>query len=213
MADNVAITSGVGTSIAADDISGVMWQRVKVGIGADGTAGDVSSTNPMPVSGSVVRVDTEFTRPANTTAYSVGDVVSNSTSATTPIDLASAVRANGGSGYVVAVRLFTDKKSITPAFRVHFFNASTATLSVDNAAMQLRYADLGKYLGYVDLVAMQTGKDTTNSTMSFTANSAVRLPVVAGGSTRSIYAVLETLTNFTPASGEKFCLSVLIDNN
>ena len=213
MADNVAITAGSGTSIAADDISGVMWQRVKVGIGADGTAGDVSSANPMPVAGSVVRIDTEFTRPANTTSYSTGDVVSNSTSSTTLIDLANAVRANGASGYIVAVRLFTDKKSITPKFRVHFWNASNPTASVDNANMQLLYADLAKYLGYVDLAAMITGKDATNSTMSFAANLAVRVPVVAGGSTRSIYALLETLDNFAPANGQKFTLSVLVDNN
>jgi len=213
MADNIAITAGAGTSIAADDISSVFYQRVKVSVGADGSATDLSSTNPMPVMGSVVRIDTEFTRPADTTSYSANDVVSNSTSSTTLIDLASAVRANGASGYIVAARLFTDKKSITPKFRVHFFNASNPTVSVDNANMRLLYADVAKYLGYVDLAAMATGKDTTNSTMSFSANSAVRLPVVAGGATRSIYAVLETLDNFAPASGQKFTLSIFIDNN
>ena len=50
MADNVAITAGSGTTIAADDISGVMYQRVKIGVGADGSATDVSTSNPMPVS-------------------------------------------------------------------------------------------------------------------------------------------------------------------
>ena len=50
MADNVAITAGAGTSIASDDIGGVHWQRIKVGWGADGVAGDVSATNPLPVS-------------------------------------------------------------------------------------------------------------------------------------------------------------------
>lgn len=49
MADDVAITAGAGTIIAADDIAGVFWQRVKVGFGADGSASDVSGTNPLPV--------------------------------------------------------------------------------------------------------------------------------------------------------------------
>lgn len=40
MADNVAITAGTGTTVAADDIGGVMFQRVKLGLGADGTAND-----------------------------------------------------------------------------------------------------------------------------------------------------------------------------
>ena len=40
MADNVAITAGSGTTVAADDVGGVLHQRVKVSIGADGTAAD-----------------------------------------------------------------------------------------------------------------------------------------------------------------------------
>jgi len=40
MADNVAITPGSGTTIAADDVGGVLHQRVKLSLGADGTAND-----------------------------------------------------------------------------------------------------------------------------------------------------------------------------
>ena len=49
MADNVAITAGSGTTIAADDLSGVYYQRVKVAWGVDGSAVDASATNPFPV--------------------------------------------------------------------------------------------------------------------------------------------------------------------
>lgn len=38
MADNVQITAGSGTIIAADDVSGVEYQRVKVTLGSDGVA-------------------------------------------------------------------------------------------------------------------------------------------------------------------------------
>jgi hypothetical protein len=51
MVDNVGYTEGSGTTIAADDVGGVLFQRVKVTTGADGTATDVSAANPMPVSG------------------------------------------------------------------------------------------------------------------------------------------------------------------
>jgi hypothetical protein len=49
MADNVGYTPGSGASIAADDIGGVLHQRIKLGVGADGAATDVSEANPMPV--------------------------------------------------------------------------------------------------------------------------------------------------------------------
>jgi hypothetical protein len=53
MADNVGYTPGAGAVIAADDIGGVLHQRVKIGVGADNTAVDVSDVNPMPVSDTV----------------------------------------------------------------------------------------------------------------------------------------------------------------
>jgi hypothetical protein len=49
MADNVGYTPGVGAIVAADDIAGVLHQRVKIGIGGDGVAVDVSAANPMPI--------------------------------------------------------------------------------------------------------------------------------------------------------------------
>ena len=49
MADNVGFTPGTGALIAADEIAGVLHQRVKMQFGADGEATDVSSADPLPV--------------------------------------------------------------------------------------------------------------------------------------------------------------------
>lgn len=54
MADNVPYTPGTGVTIAADDIGGTHFQRVKVVLGSDGTnLGDVGPTNPVPATGTV----------------------------------------------------------------------------------------------------------------------------------------------------------------
>lgn len=58
MADNITLkndaSSTVGT-LAADDISSVLYPRSKITLGADGTNdGDLSKTNGMPVSGNTV---------------------------------------------------------------------------------------------------------------------------------------------------------------
>lgn len=51
MADNIGITPGTGATSAADDIGGILFQRVKLAVGADGVNdGDVAVGNPMPVS-------------------------------------------------------------------------------------------------------------------------------------------------------------------
>jgi hypothetical protein len=54
MADNVGYTPGEGAQIAADDIGGVFYQRVKLTTGADGTADDVSAASPLPVTASAL---------------------------------------------------------------------------------------------------------------------------------------------------------------
>ena len=48
MADNVGYTPGAGATVAADEIGGILFQRVKPSVGVDGTAVDVSANNPMP---------------------------------------------------------------------------------------------------------------------------------------------------------------------
>lgn len=49
MADNIEVTPGTGRVIAADDVGGALYQRIKPVFGLDGTATDVSQTNPLPV--------------------------------------------------------------------------------------------------------------------------------------------------------------------
>jgi hypothetical protein len=53
MADNITTNPGSGGAVlASDDIAGVQYPRTKIVIGADGANdGDVSASNPMPVSG------------------------------------------------------------------------------------------------------------------------------------------------------------------
>ena len=71
MADNVGYTPGTGATIAADDLSGVLYQRVKISEGADGSATDVSAANPMPVSvpGAVSATIMSLTTAATGTNY------------------------------------------------------------------------------------------------------------------------------------------------
>ena len=48
MADNVGYTEGSGKTIAADDVGGALHQRMKISIGADGSASDLAR-EPSPV--------------------------------------------------------------------------------------------------------------------------------------------------------------------
>ena len=50
MADNVGYTPGSGATIAADDVGGVLYQRVKVTAGPENSATDISEVFPLPTS-------------------------------------------------------------------------------------------------------------------------------------------------------------------
>ncbi len=76
MADNVAVTPGSGATIAADELAGSVYiQRVKPAWGVDGTATDVSASDPMPVvqTGTIAAVTTVSAVTAITNALPAGD--------------------------------------------------------------------------------------------------------------------------------------------
>ena len=49
MGDNVLVTPGVGASIAADDVSSVYYQKIKLDAGGDGVSSPVASGNGLPI--------------------------------------------------------------------------------------------------------------------------------------------------------------------
>lgn len=100
MADNVNITQGTGTIIAADDIAGVLHQRMKISQGADGAAVDVSSAAPLNV--------TLANTGANATPIVVDLGVNNDvTVASLPLPTGAATSANQ-STEITALQLLDD---------------------------------------------------------------------------------------------------------
>lgn len=50
MTDNVILNPGAGgDTVAADDIAGIKYQRIKTGFGIEGEYADVSTVDPLPV--------------------------------------------------------------------------------------------------------------------------------------------------------------------
>lgn len=150
----------------------------------------------------------EFVRPADVTAYSLNDAISDSTTAPTVLTFTNASRAAGGSGYVVRARLMTDQSANVAAYRLHLFRA-TATAINDNAAYTNLIANRANYLGYIDFPAATTegtGSDSANS-----QNLDTRLAFVATGT--SLFGLLQTKTAFTPASGQRYYVELGIEQN
>lgn len=212
MVDNVAITAGTGTTIAADDIgSGVLVQRVKPVWGADGSATDPSRSAPFPVeAGITVRVSDSFTRPADTTAYAIGDLVANSTTAgsVTKLTFANVVRQQGGGGMLRRARLRKSGVATSNAvFRLHLWSASPATVTNgDNGAFSI--SGSADYLGAIDITIDQAFTDGAVGYGIPRVGGEINLDIPSTGTT--IYGLLEARAAYTPTSAEVFAVEVEI---
>lgn len=165
----------------------------------------------MPSTSTIIA---SFTREANATPYTAGDVVSAAAALVVPaMVFPTASRFFGGSGNIVAARVVTNTKSVTPRFRIHLFSDNTATVSGDNLPHRELYADLSKRCGYFDMPAMITGSDVTNSDMSRALLSGMKIPYNCAPQNMSLFVVLEALDAFTPGSGSAFSLVLVTEPN
>jgi len=153
---------------------------------------------------------TEFARPSDTTAYTANDIVNNSVTpgSQTLIEIPNIARVAGGSFLITGMVLFTDLKTITPDLRITLYNASNPTIPVDNAASATYYANASKMIGYIDLDTMISGADTANSTSSVAQKQGNLITGKCAAEQTSIWALIQTKSAFTPASGQKFTLKV-----
>ena len=79
MADNVLYTAGSGTTIASDEISSVHHQRIKISLGADGSA-----TDAVGAAGAVSAAVQRVTLASDDPAVTALEIIDNILTATTP---------------------------------------------------------------------------------------------------------------------------------
>lgn len=147
MSDNVAITAGSGTNIAADDVSSVFFQKVKLDVGGDGasvplvgTAGGAPKVNL--VSGSTVEVGTAasplYVSPA--TSPNAQPVTDNAGSLTVD-DGGSSVTVDAPVGSPAFVRLSDGTDPITTLPVSGSVTAAQGTAAANSGAWPTKISD------------------------------------------------------------------------
>jgi len=149
-----------------------------------------------------------FTRPADTTAYAAGDLVANPTTAGSVTPMSFTLGANTALGIwsLNRVRLVRSQDAVTNAnFRVHLYSESPTVANGDNGAFSSTQA--ANYLGYVSVDATTTpGDKFSDGSAGIGAVGAEGTMHIRAGAT--IYALLEALAAYTPASAETFTLTL-----
>lgn len=157
------------------------------------------------------KVGYSFTRPANTTAYTAKDVVSNATSSATIMSFTNLSRAKGKGGYIVRAKIETDQKTCVARFRLHLWDTSV-TAKNDNDPFDFLNANASTRIGWIDFGACAT-EDATTSTGAVSVRDDLRLKYQTASGSRTIYGILETLDAFTPANGQSFRVDLWAENN
>jgi len=167
----------------------------------DGVAG-TPAANALTVQGYGFRGTSTVTRPANTTPYSIGDVVGG---ALTIADIGPA----SGHIYITDSKFMLNITAIPSgmtSFTLHLYNVTPPSAIADNSPFTLGSGDRASYMGFVQLgtpVALGVGTQTPY-VIQTGLNQGFTMP--AG---TSLFAYLVTATAYTPAANsETYTLTI-----
>jgi len=122
------------------------------------------------------------------------------------------VRTKSGGGGVIGATLLTDQTSNTENFRLHLYSTPPTAILDGGACSCPLIADAAIYLGSFDFGAAKTEGSSTSAY----ANAALtnnRVNFQTSSIERDIYGVLETPAGFTPASGQKFVINLVTEQD
>lgn len=167
-----------------------------------------SDQSPVTIGNKSAIPSASFSRPADTTAYALGDLVANSTTAGSVVPMSLTVaRVNAGTGQILRARLSKSGTSVTNAsFRVHLFKTAPATVTNgDNGAFSVSGVAAG-YLGFADITTDQAFTDgCSGRAIPYTG-----APILfqSGAAVQTIYALIEARGAYTPVSAETFTVEL-----
>lgn len=173
---------------------------------------DNAMANGIPGIGFTVISSNTVTRPADTSAYSVGDIVAQSTTNSLCYAIPfTAARYAGGTGMLRRCRVkVNDIAWANAEIYVHVFKNTPTFTNGDNGAFSAGVSE-SEYLGAFDVTFDRTFSDyvkgigvpRTGSEINFDANT----------SSQSLYYTIETRTALTPAASETFTTTFEILQN
>ena len=169
------------------------------------------SESPQAVSGTTSDGEATITRPADTTAYTAGDAVANSTSAPTTLTFASVARANGGSGVILGAQLIDDSAPATVGQFVLYLFSASPTPTNDNSALSVSDADA---LNLVGIIPFTTSKGLTACTVyaPFALGDASPFGFTCDAASSSLFGLLQAANGYTPASAGVLTISLVVAN-
>lgn len=151
-----------------------------------------------------------FLRPADTVAYTAGDVISDSTSVAAAIEFPNCAQINGGSGEIIRCYVTSAVNyAVAPDLELFIFDEEP-TNHLDNAALALADGDhVVAYLSMLaaNIITLNPAASPNGRTIHPSAN--INRGYVCESTSKSLYGLLVTRTGITPVSAMK--LDIYVD--
>lgn len=181
-------------------------------VGSDGS--QVSMVNGQVlaiVGGRTVVKNGEFTRPSNTTAYTIGDVVCNSTSAPTIMTFQNVARVANGSGVIIGAELIVSSNQTTKGVFNLFLFDTTVGIDNDNSPFTPTDAEMKTKIAVIPFSTATAGDITAGAggNCTYEADTTNKGFVCTGGGT-SIFGVLVAANAYTPTADEVFTIRLVV---
>lgn len=172
----------------------------------------MADVNGDPISsfGGLTRVTANFTRPSDTTAYAIGDVVCNSTSSPSVMTFSGMATANGRGGILRTVVLYLGTNPTTRPVYDLFLYRVAPTIDNDNATFTPTDSEARECIGVVPLSVGVPG-DTTGTTTNSIYTAQVELAYVCDASSTSLYGVLVARNAVTPTSADTYYVDLITE--
>lgn len=167
-------------------------------------------------------VSATVTRPANTTAYTAGDALTDSTTAPSALTITGMARFNGGGGTIVAALLLDSANQATkPDLELWIFSASPVPDN-DNAVFTPSDAECATLVGIIefrgvtksyvgDATAGAGGNLIVPGTQGGTTIPTLAIPFVCAAAQTALYGLFVVRNAYTPVSAEVFTAILFIE--
>lgn len=153
-----------------------------------------------------------LTRPNDTNAYALRDVIASSTTAgnVVPLQFESLANTRAGTGYITKARIWVDGAAFATPLRLHLF-VDTPPQIADNEPFELDFAISENHIGFIDFpvaILGGTGSDAALFELD-DLRLAIRSKDDDGGN--PIYGVLTAQSAFTPTANQRFKVQLTCD--
>jgi hypothetical protein len=162
------------------------------------------STQRLSARGGARRLITSFSRPANTTAYTAGDIITDSTSATV-----LGFRGAGVGGKIRGASVIMGETD-TANLQLIVFDEEP-TNKADNSALALTQGDLDKVVGVFNF--LDASKINIGSAKEFYRADVEPAEYAYTSTDGQLFAFLVTRSGFTPASETVVAVNLYVEGN